>query len=84
MKNQIVAAFKDNQIVVAFKNRIVVAFIVGGAIIIAPVIFIVVLIRVAYVRGAWAALARPVSEKLDAAWRWGEATIARRRVDAVE
>jgi hypothetical protein len=70
MKNQIVAAFKQNQIVVAFKNKIVVAFIVGGAIIMAPAIFIVVLIRLAYVHGIGAALARPVSEKLDA-WRRG-------------
>jgi hypothetical protein len=84
MKNQILSAFKNNQIVVALKNQIVIAFIVVGAIIIAPVIFIVVLIRLAYERGAWAVLARPVSEKLDAAWRWGEAAIARRRVDAVE
>jgi hypothetical protein len=65
------------------KNQIVVAFIVSGAIIIAPAIFIVALIRLAYVRGIGAALARPVSEKLDA-WRRGEAVIARRRVDAVE
>jgi hypothetical protein len=65
------------------RNQIVVALIVGGAIIIAPAIFIVALIRLAYVRGIGAALARPVSEKLDA-WRRGEAVIARRRADAVE
>jgi len=75
MKNQIVDAFK--------KNQIVVALIVGGAIIIAPAIFIVALIRLANVRGTGAALARPVSQKLDA-WRRGEDVIARRRVDAVE
>jgi hypothetical protein len=34
------------------KNQIVVAFSVGGAIIIAPAIFIVALIRLAYVRGS--------------------------------
>jgi hypothetical protein len=70
MKNQIVSAFKKNQIIVAFKNRIAVIFIVGGAIIIAPAIFVVALIRLAYVRSIGAALARPVSEKLDA-WRRG-------------
>jgi hypothetical protein len=75
MKNQIVDAFK--------KKQIVVALIVGGAIIIAPAIFIVALIRLANVRGTGAALARPFSEKLDA-WRKGEEVIARRRVDAVE
>ena len=75
MKNQIVDAFK--------KKQIVVALIVGGAIIIAPAIFIVALIRLANVRGTGAALARPVSQKLDA-WRRGEDVIARRRVDAVE
>ena len=83
MKNHIVAAFKNNQMVVAFKNKIVVAFIVGGAMIIAPAIFIVALIRLVYALGIGAALARPVSEKLDA-WRRGEAVIASRRVDAAE
>jgi hypothetical protein len=59
-----------NQIVAVFKNRIAVVFIVGGAIIIAPAIFVVALIRLTYVRRIGAALARPVSEKLDA-WRRG-------------
>ena len=70
MKNQIVAVFKKKRIVIAFKNQLVVAFIMGGAIIIAPAIFIVALIRLAYIRGIGAALARPVSEKLDT-WRRG-------------
>jgi hypothetical protein len=83
MKDQIVAAFKKNKIVAAFKNQIVVVFIVGGAIIIAPIIFIVTVIRFAYARGIGEALARPVSEKLDS-WRRGETAIARRRVNAVE
>ena len=83
MKKKIVAALKNNQIIVAFKNQIVVAFIVGGAIIIAPAIFIVGVIRLAYARGIGTALTRPVSEKLDA-WRRGDAVIAGRRVDAVE
>jgi hypothetical protein len=75
MKNQIVAALK--------KTQIVVAFIAGGAIIIAPAIFVVALVRLSYVRGIGAALARPISEKVDA-WRRGEAVIVRRGVDAVE
>ena len=41
MKNQILAAFKKTQIAVAFKNQIVVAFIVGGALSIAPAIVII-------------------------------------------
>lgn len=65
------------------KNQIVVAFIAGGAIIIAPAIFIVALVRLANVRGNGTALARPFSEKLDA-WRRGEVVIPGRRVDAVE
>jgi hypothetical protein len=63
MKNQIVAAFKKNQIAVAFKNQIVVAFIIGGAIIIAPAIVIIALIRLGHERGIGAALARPASHK---------------------
>ena len=65
------------------KNQIAVAVIVGGAVIIAPAIFIVALIRLANVRGHGVALARPVSEKLGA-WRRGEVLIANRRTDAVE
>lgn len=83
MKDQVVAAFKKNKIVVAFKDQIVVAFIVGGAIIIAPLIFIVTVVRFAYALGIGETLARPVSEKLDA-WRRGDTAIARRRVNAVE
>ena len=61
MKDQVVAAFKKNKIVVAFKDQIVVAFIVSGAIIIAPLIFIVTVVRFAYALGIGEALARPVS-----------------------
>jgi hypothetical protein len=43
IKNQIVAAFKKKQSAVAFKNQIVVAFIVGGATMIAPAIVIIAL-----------------------------------------
>ena len=83
MKNKIVAAFKKNKFGVAFKKQIVIAFVVGGAIIIVSAIFIITLIRLVYGRGVGAALARSVSEKLDA-WRRGEAVIAHRRIDAVE
>jgi hypothetical protein len=51
MKNQIVAAFKKKQIAVAFKNQIIVAFLVGGAIIIAPAIVIIALLRLGHERG---------------------------------
>jgi hypothetical protein len=60
-----------NQIVAAFKNQIAVAFIAGAAIIIAPAVFIVALVRLARVGGinASRSLTRPVSEKLGAILR---------------
>jgi hypothetical protein len=57
-----------NQIVTAYKNQIVVAFIVGGGVIIATAIFIFALMRIVCVEGIakYRPLIRPVSEKLNA------------------
>jgi len=59
-----------NRTVAALKSQIVVAFIAGGAVIVAAPIFIFSLIRLVRVLGIGAELARPVSKKLDA-WRRG-------------
>jgi len=57
-----------NKIVAAFKNQIIVAFIVGGAIIVATAISVFALLRLVCVAsiGPSRSLIRPVSEKLNA------------------
>jgi hypothetical protein len=73
-----------NQIVAAFKNQIAIAFIVSGGIIIAVPVFIVAVIRLAGVDGinASRSLSRPVSEKLNALRRSETGTIQRRQFDS--
>jgi len=69
-----------NQIVAAFKNQIAIAVIVGGGLIIAVPAFIVAMIRLASVDGINTSrlLSRPVSEKLNAIRRNETGTIQRR------
>jgi hypothetical protein len=57
-----------NQIVVAIKNQFAVILVVGGGIIIAPVVFIVALVRLARINVS-GSLTKPVSEKLGAILR---------------
>lgn len=67
---------KDKIVVTFRKNQIVVAFIVGGAIIIAIPIAIFGLIRLVYVLGIKEALAPSALKKLEA-WRKGVTDAAR-------